>query len=346
MRKEEKMKKVLSIVLCFVLLFSLCACGANDAQGEAGDGKVSVKWDFCVINSLTHPSSVLCQQFADEVYEATDGQVEITVRAPGELSYSANDYLTAVGDGSIQISDVGSNCYGVLKVGAMSILPYLADNLDDMDKVMNIVEPYLQDELAEYGAKYLFYYVWPAQSLWTNKKELTSLSDIKGLKIRTSNNELSELVKIWGGTPVSLTGSEVPAGLQTGVVDGVITSAYGLGGAGWDDSLKYGLITNCQIIPDYICVNAEEFEALPEDIQNTITELAAKYQKLMNESMFSDEEQWRKDLAAEGMVINTASEEDIANTKDNIQAYWDQWAEERGGDCTEVLVQIRSALGL
>ena len=340
------MKKVLSIVLCFVLLFSLCACGANDAQGEVGDGKVSVKWDFCVINSLTHPSSVLCQQFADEVYEATDGQVEITVRAPGELSYSANDYLTAVGDGSIQISDVGSNCYGVLKVGAMSILPYLADNLDDMDKVMNIVEPYLQDELAEYGAKYLFYYVWPAQSLWTNKKELTNLSDIKGLKIRTSNNELSELVKIWGGTPVSLTGSEVPAGLQTGVVGGVITSAYGLGGAGWDDSLKYGLITNCQIIPDYICVNAEEFEALPEDIQNTITELAAKYQKLMNESMFSDEEQWRKDLAAEGMVINTASEEDIANTKDNIQAYWDQWAEERGGDCTEVLVQIRKALGL
>ena len=280
------------------------------------------------------------------MYEATDGQVEITVRAPGELSYSANDYLTAVGDGSIQISDVGSNCYGVLKVGAMSILPYLADNLNDMDKVMDIVEPYLQDELAEYGAKYLFYYVWPAQSLWTNKKELTSLSDIKGLKIRTSNNELSELVKIWGGTPVSLTGSEVPAGLQTGVVDGVITSAYGLGGAGWDDSLKYGLITNCQIIPDYICVNAEEFEALPEDIQSTITELAAKYQKLMNESMFSDEEKWRKDLAAEGMVINTASEEDIANTKDNIQAYWDQWAEERGGDCTEVLVQIRSALGL
>ena len=56
------------------------------------------------INSLTHPSSVLCQQFADEVYEKTDGMVQITVRAPGELSYSANDYLTAVGDGSIPVS--------------------------------------------------------------------------------------------------------------------------------------------------------------------------------------------------------------------------------------------------
>ena len=342
----KKMKKVLAIVLCFVLIFSICSCGDSGSQSTGEDGKVSVKWDFCVINSLTHPSSVLCQQFADEVYEATDGQVEITVRAPGELSYSANDYLTAVGDGSIQVSDVGSNCYGVLKVGAMSVLPYLASNLDDMDKVMNIIEPYIQDELAEYGAKYLFYYTWPAQSIWTNKVELDSLDDIKGLKIRTSNNELSALVKLWGGTPVSLTGSEVPAGLQTGVVDGVITSAYGLGGAGWDDSLKYGLITDCQIIPDYICVNAEEFDALPEDIQNTITELAAKYQKLMNESMFNDEEQWRKDLAAEGMTINTVSEEDTAKTKANIQEYWDEWAKDRGGDCTEVLAEIRTALGL
>ena len=106
------------------------------------------------------------------------------------------------------------------------------------------------------------------------------------------------------------------------------------------------MITDCQIIPDYICVNAEEFDALPEDIQNTITELAAKYQKLMNESMFNDEEQWRKDLAAEGMTINTVSEEDTAKTKANIQEYWDEWAKDRGGDCTEVLAEIRTALGL
>lgn len=93
----KNLKKITALMLCAVLVFTLFACGKKEtASGEAEP----VKWDFCVINSLTHPSSVLCQQFADEVYEKTDGMVQITVRAPGELSYSANDYLTAVGDGS------------------------------------------------------------------------------------------------------------------------------------------------------------------------------------------------------------------------------------------------------
>lgn len=339
----KNLKKITALTLCMVLVFTLFACGKKETtSGEAEP----VKWDFCVINSLTHPSSVLCQQFADEVYEKTDGMVQITVRAPGELSYSANDYLTAVGDGSIQVSDVGSNCYGVLDVGAMSVLPYLADNIEDMDKVMNIIQPYLDKELEKFGAKYLFYYTWPAQSIWTGDTPLKSMEDIKGLKIRTSNNELSELVKLWGGTPVSLTGSEVPAGLQTGVVDGVITSAYGLGGAGWDDSLNYGLITDCQIIPDYICVNAEEFESLPQETQDIIMELAAKYQKLMNESMFADEQTWREQLAEEGITINTASDEETAEMKESIQEYWKEWAEKRGGECTKVLDEIIEALGL
>lgn len=344
----KKFRKIMALLLALAMVFCLAACGgSSDSSGEEAATEMEpVNWDFCVINSLTHPSSVLCQQFADEVAEATDGLVNITVRAPGELSYSANDYLTAVGDGSIQVSDVGSNCYGVLKVGAMSVLPFLADNLEDMDKVMDIIEPYLNEELADFGAKYLFYYVWPAQSLWTGKTELTSVNDIKGLKIRTSNNELSELVKRWGGTPVSLTGSEVPAGLQTGVVDGVITSAYGLAGAGWDDSLNYGLITNCQIIPDYICVNADEFNALPEDVQNTIMELADKYQKLMCESMFNDEMTCRQTLADGGMTIKEATVEEMESYKADVQSYWDEWAAERGGDCADVLAEIRAALGL
>ncbi len=345
----KEFKKLMILLLAFAMVFCLAACGGSSDSGDSGEEAAEmepVNWDFCVINSLTHPSSVLCQQFADEVAEATDGLVNITVRAPGELSYSANDYLTAVGDGSIQVSDVGSNCYGVLKVGAMSVLPFLADNLEDMDKVMDIIEPYLNEELSEFGAKYLFYYVWPAQSLWTGKTELTSVNDIKGLKIRTSNNELSELVKRWGGTPVSLTGSEVPAGLQTGVVDGVITSAYGLAGAGWDDSLNYGLITNCQIIPDYICVNADEFNALPQDVQDKIMELADKYQKLMCESMFNDEQTCRTTLADGGMTINEATKEEMDANKADIQSYWDEWAAERGGDCAKVLDEIRAALGL
>ena len=64
----KNLKKITALTLCAVLVFTLFACGKKETtSGEAEP----VKWDFCVINSLTHPSSVLCQQFADEVYEKT-----------------------------------------------------------------------------------------------------------------------------------------------------------------------------------------------------------------------------------------------------------------------------------
>lgn len=344
---KNSMKKIFALVLSSAMVLALAACGAGGSstgsKGSAasgGSGEPVAKWDFVVINSLTHPSSVLCQEFADRISEATNGQIEITVRAPGELSYNASDYLTAVGDGSVQMADVGSNCFGVLKAGAMPCLPYIAGDLDEFDKVMNVVEPSLQDELANYGAKYLFYYTWPAQSIWTKGKEVTSLTDIKGMKIRTVNNELSALVQQLGGTPVSLSGSEVPTALQTGVVDGVITSAYGLGGAGWDDSLNYGLIANCQIIPDYMCVNQEAFDALPEDLQKAVLDVAAEFQSYMCEKMFMDEDTWRSKLKDAGMTINRVSPEETATATADMQAYWNSWCKERGGNCTELLAQI------
>lgn len=346
------MKKLFALLLSLALAVSMTACGSKADSADSGDqanaGTVTsekpIKWDFVVINSLTHPSSVLCQEFADSIMEKSGGRIEITVRAPGELSYNAADYLVAVGDGSVQMADVGSNCFGVLKAGAMPCLPYIAGDLDEFGKVMSVVEPTLVEELSEYGAKYLFYYTWPAQSLWTKNKELKSLNDVKGMKIRTINNELSALVQQLGGTPVSLAGSEVPTGLQTGVVDGVITSAYGLGGAGWDDSLNYGLIADCQIIPDYMCMNQAEYDALPEDLQQVIDEVCVEFQAKMCETMFGDEDTWRADLESEGMVLNTVAEDESARITADMQTYWDSWCEERGGNTDELLKQIRTEL--
>lgn len=346
------MKKFFALLLSLALVATMTACGSktdstgnnSDANAETITSDKPVKWDFVVINSLTHPSSVLCQEFADSIMEKSGGRIEITVRAPGELSYNAADYLVAVGDGSVQMADVGSNCFGVLKAGALPCLPYIASDLDEFDKVMSVVEPTLKEELAEYGAKYLFYYTWPAQSLWTKNKELKSLYDVKGLKIRTINNELSALVQQLGGTPVSLAGSEVPTGLQTGVVDGVITSAYGLGGAGWDDSLNYGLLADCQIIPDYMCMNQAEYDALPENLQKVIDEVCEEFQAKMCETMFADEDTWRTDLESEGMVLNTADENESAQITADMQNYWDSWCEERGGNTAELLKQVRTEL--
>ena len=61
------MKKFFALLLSLALVATMTACGSktdstgndSDANAETITSDKPVKWDFVVINSLTHPSSVL-----------------------------------------------------------------------------------------------------------------------------------------------------------------------------------------------------------------------------------------------------------------------------------------------
>ena len=353
---KKNIFRTLALVLCCVLMLSLFGCGSSgtettdtddsstDAVADSGE---IYEWDMLVENSLTHPSSILAQEFATLLEERSEGRIKVTVRAPGELPYSAVDYMTAVGDNSVALGDVNSMSFGSLPHASIALLPFLMNTLEDFYTVMDITSEAVEEELASYGCHNLWYFPWPPQSFWSSSKPLTSLDDVVGMKIRTSNTELSTLVQTLGGIPVTLTGAEVPSGLSTGVVDGVITSAYGLGGAGWYDTLNYGYLTNMQIIPSYMCISIEEYESLPDDLRQIVDECGEEFEKYACETMFSQEEEWRQTLIDEyGFTLNTVSDEELDEMKVLMSDYWTSWAEEKGGQCPELLSQIREALNL
>ena len=80
-------------------------------------------------------------------------------------------------------------------------------------------------------------YTYPLQVIW-GKKKLTSLDDIKGMKLRVAQPEQGEMVRRFGGTSVTISAPEVPSALDRGVVDGIFTA--GVGAVLWKDLLKFG----------------------------------------------------------------------------------------------------------
>ena len=353
---KKNLRNLIAAVLSCVMLLSLAACGGSqtsnassntDNQSASSTPDKVYEWDMLVENSLTHPSSVLAQEFATMLEERSEGRIKVTVRAPGELPYAAADYLTAVGDNSATLGDVNSMSFGSLPHASIALLPFLMNSLEDFYTVMDITGDAVDEELESYGCHNLWYFPWPPQSFWSASKPINSLDDIKGMKIRTSNAELSNLVQTLGGIPVTLAGAEVPSGLSTGVVDGVVTAAYGLGGAGWYDTLNYGYITNMQIIPSYMCISKDEYESLPEDLQKLVDNCGAEFEKYACETMFNQENEWRETLINEhGFTINTISDDELSKVVGMMNDYWTSWAEEKGGKCPELLQEIKTALEL
>ena len=120
---------------------------------------------------------------------------------------------------------------------------------------------------------------------WFNK-EINSLDDLKGLKMRIPGLG-GEVLKRAGGTPVNLPGGELFTALKTGTIDATEwvnpynDLAFGLHKAakyyyypGWHET---GTTLECFL-------NKEIFDSLPEDLQNIITGAA----KIANLDMLSE----------------------------------------------------------
>jgi TRAP-type C4-dicarboxylate transport system substrate-binding protein len=332
--------------LVFVLTVCLLLTDLG-AVGVAESADVVANWDMLVQNSLTHPGSVLCADFAALLEERSGGRIKITVRAPGELPYQTPEYLVAIGDGNAAIGDVNSANFGPLKVGALCNLPFLMKSQKEYMDVMDMLREETAKELAAFNVKYLYHFLWPPQSLWTKSKELKTFEDISNMKVRTSTAEFARFVQTVNAVPVTMAGAEVPTALQTNAIDGAVTAAMGLGGAGWYDSLKFGLMTFISFSPSYMCINQDAYDALPDDLKKILDDASAEFEITHNDGMMSSNEEWRGRLEKEfSFIIHDATEEDNAKAQKDMIEYWNEWVQRRGGDAPEYLQKVRQFLGI
>ncbi len=72
----------------------------------------------------------------------------------------------------------------------------------------------------QFGMMYLPYGVTNNESGFHTNKQMTSLEDLKGMRLRVSGNEQGRILERLGGSQVSMAGGEVYQALERGVIDG------------------------------------------------------------------------------------------------------------------------------
>lgn len=117
--------------------------------------------------------------------------------------------------------------------------PALTDDIKTAKKVVNSYKKTLDEALKkDFNAKLLSVVPYPAQILFCREK-ISSLSDLKGKKVRASGWTVAEFLDGIGATGITMSYSEVPQSLQRGVIDCAVTG--GLSGymSGWGEVSNY-----------------------------------------------------------------------------------------------------------
>jgi TRAP-type C4-dicarboxylate transport system substrate-binding protein len=214
---------------------------------------------------------------------------------------------------------------------------------EDFRKSMEILEPYLAAELQKNGVILLATYNFPLQTIWGVSK-ITSNAELKGKKMRVGNLPMSEFMRRFGATPVTLGTPDVAPALERSTIEGLVTASAG-GGRLWGDLLKYNYRLGLYYDPMLVIVNKTAFEKLSPDLQKKFRDAARKDAAELTQELAASEDEVTQNLKAKGMVITVPNEEVRTEATAHIRDYWDQWAKSVSPNAVEALTKIRSAIG-
>ena len=217
-------KKILGMLLVAAMTVSMCACGNDAAATSGGQGTITLV--YAEVNPLDTIVGQTGTAFKEKVEELSGGSIKIDIQASGVLG-SENDVLDTMlgGGGTIDMSRISAfalTSYGGEKSKLLSI-PYTFVNRDHFwNFATSDLAPEFLNEPYENGSgvRGLFYGEEGFRHFFT-VKEVNSMEDLKGLKLRVSNDPvMNGMVEGLGASPTVVSFGELYSALQTGVVDG------------------------------------------------------------------------------------------------------------------------------
>jgi TRAP-type C4-dicarboxylate transport system substrate-binding protein len=306
---------------------------ASTSAAPAASGKTyNLSLSFWA--SATHPVRIQAYDpFCAAVKQRTNGAVNITIYPGGALA-NANESYNKMKDGLIDISMfIPDNVPGVFNIGSsLGRLPFVGDSLIAATKAFwDVYNAKLMDD-AMYSTMHLLY---PSASdaagaLFTSKKQVVKVEDIKGLRLRSTGEMISASISAMGATPVNITGAEFQVALSSGVIDGGVTpyasaKDYGMVGTAkyateWHPALGLGFIG--------LAMNQKAYDGLPADIQKIFDEEAVKAGINQAQSYVDSGVTAKQDFVKSGVQVTIVQGADITPWSQKTTSVVDNWLKE------------------
>jgi tripartite ATP-independent transporter DctP family solute receptor len=279
----------------FLALFLIwTATGAGAREFRAADTQAE---DYPTVQALRYMSRLIA--------ERTGGRHEIKVFHSRQLG-EERETIEQTRVGAIDLNRTNVALIGNF-VPAMNVLamPFLFRSIEHMQKVLDgPVGNEILGSFEPYGFVGLAFYDSGARSIYNGVRPVTSIGDLRGLRIRVQQSELmSEMIRSLGAEPVELPYGQVQTGLATHLIDGaennwpsfVTTDHYRYAG--------YYTLTEHTMSPEVLVISLKAWQSLSAEDQRIFKEAALRSSQFMREKWRDLEEESQRKATAAGVTV-------------------------------------------
>lgn len=302
-------KRLLALALVCVMALGTAACGGSSDSGDSGDnGAVAGEEKFELLGGINldteHPYYLGMVKFAELMEEKSEGRITMTVYPSSQLG-NERDVVEALQMGSVDVTLISAaplsnftddfqlfdfpyifsdraHAYAVLD---SEIGRTMLDNLDAYDLVGL--------EMLENG----FYWI-------SNNKEITHPEDMKGIKIRSLENNMQvDAYNFTGANALAMAFSEVFTALQNSTLDATGLTPSVIGSQKMYTVQDYVTATDHFYAAAPLLMSKKTYDSMSEELQQIVRESAQEARDYQREQSALFDEAKIEEMVAAGTEV-------------------------------------------
>jgi tripartite ATP-independent transporter DctP family solute receptor len=324
------LKKVLGVTLAVVVMLAVSVTGFAADQ---------IVLRLAEIHPQDYPTTQGDFEFARLVEEKTKGRIKVEVYFGAQLG-DEKTVVEQVQFGAIDFARISVSPVSEFakELNALQ-MPYLYRDGEHMWKVLNgpIGDSMLKSvEKAKLIG--LNWYDAGSRSFYNSKKEIKTVADLKGMKIRVQQSKLMmEMIETFGASPSPMPMGDVYSALQTGVIDGAENNWPSYISASHFEVAKFYTADRHTMVPEITVGSMATMAKLSKEDQDLIKQ-AAKEATAFQVAKWAEREKTDEAKAkAAGCTITYLDAATMAEFQKAVQPLYEKY----GKDYADIIKQIQ-----
>lgn len=320
-----KVKHRIPIFVVFFIAVSIMWGGVISSTAQAKEKPITLTYAFFA-PAGTFPGKQMAH-WAAEIEKRTDGLVKVKT-FPGGTLLGARDMYDGVLRGVADIG-LGSPSYdpGRFPLTSGVSLPVKFPNATVAS--LTLLDIMMEFKPAEYEPFKIITMFTTEPGHIQSRNPVRNLDDLKGMKLRAAGTGVPVL-KALGAAPVGMPMPQVPESVQTGVIDGTMTSREVLKDFKLAEMLHHVLEYPTVVVTFAAVMDKKKWDSLPDNVKKVIDGLAKEM--TIWTGQYHDKQNVGEALAwskrEHNLKVNTLSDADAAKWDALLAPMVENWKKE------------------
>jgi TRAP-type C4-dicarboxylate transport system substrate-binding protein len=341
------------VVERYVPRLALAASLALGLCGPAAAQQIVLKLHH-MLPPTSNPQLRLIQPWCDKINKESNDRLKCQIYAAMQLGGTPPQLFDQVRDGVADIVwTVPTYSAGRFSKSEVFELPFMAHTAKAGSQALwQYVQKNALDEFR--GTHPILMHVHDGSLFHFTSKQVKTLEDLRGMKIRAATRINARMLAALGATPVQMPLPQVPEALSKGVIDGAMVPWEGVPAIKLHEIVKYHLETP-PAAPRFsntiflMAMNPAKYDSLPPDLKKVIDNNSG-----LSMSAWAGENGWdavvepfRKLARDRGNTFTVLSDQELARwvkASENVDDNWVKEVTQKGADGRRLLDEARALI--